>query len=155
MASSPGSVRSTPSHRRTSRAFDSGAFGPRRVPEAEHESPDLPPATAPAVQEAAIKRSNETIETSAETADLLEALRRRRGQREPLPGIDDVDSSRSHSPVALFDALEPGYDEAPPAKEPEPRYEAPASAVAEAGRRKGRTSMPSWDEIVFGARTED
>ena len=23
------------------------------------------------------------------------------------------------------------------------------------GRRKGRTSMPSWDEIVFGARTED
>ena len=29
------------------------------------------------------------------------------------------------------------------------------SAVAEAGRRKGRTSMPSWDEIVFGARTDE
>jgi hypothetical protein len=135
--------------------FDSGAFGPRRVPEAEHESPDLPQATAPAVQEAAMKRSNDTIETSAETADLLEALRRRRGQREPLPGIDEVDPARSHSPVALFDALEPGYDEVPGEKDPEPQYETPASAVAEAGRRKGRTSMPSWDEIVFGARTDD
>ena len=92
--------------------------------------------------------------TSAETADLLEALRRRRGQREPLPGIEDVPASRSHSPVALFDALEPGYDETPPDDEPEPAYEQPA-AVAEGGRRKGRGSMPSWDEIVFGARGED
>ena len=23
------------------------------------------------------------------------------------------------------------------------------------GRRKGRTSMPSWDDIVFGARTDE
>jgi hypothetical protein len=118
------------------------------------ESPDLPAPTTAAVQEAAIKRANEPVVTSAETADLLEALRRRRGQRESLPGIDDLTPSRSHSPVALFDALEPGYDEAP-VNEPEPEYAAPASAVAEAGRRKGRTSMPSWDEIVFGARTEE
>ena len=109
----------------------------------------------PAVQEAAMKRANEPIVTSAETADLLEALRRRRGQREPLPGLDDVAAPRSHSPVALFDALEPGYDETPGDSDPVPDYDAPASAVAEAGRRKGRTSMPSWDEIVFGARTED
>ena len=38
----------------------------------------------------------------------------------------------------------------------EPQTEVERAAVAEAaGRRKGRTSMPSWDEIVFGARTED
>ena len=135
--------------------FDSGAFGPRRLPDADLESPELHEPTAPAVQQAAIKRSSETVPTSAETADLLEALRRRRGQREPLPGIEDVAASRSHSPVALFDALEPGYDETPPDDEPEPVYEHPASAVAEAGRRKGRSSMPSWDEIVFGARGED
>lgn len=134
--------------------FDSGAFGPRRLPEADLESPEIPAPTAPAVQEAAIKRATEPIVTSAETADLLEALRRRRGQREPLPGIDDVAPTRGQSPVALFDALEPGYDELPVDLEPEPDYDAPA-AVAEAGRRKGRTSMPSWDEIVFGARTED
>jgi len=136
--------------------FDSGAFGPRRLPDADLESPDLPAPAAPAVQQAAIKRSSETVATSAETADLLEALRRRRGQREPLPGVEDASAVRSHAPVALFDALEPGYDEAPlDDYDAEPAYDAQPSAVAEAGRRKGRTSMPSWDEIVFGARTED
>jgi hypothetical protein len=139
--------------------FDSGAFGPRRLPEADLETPDLPAPAAPAVQEAAIKRASEpTVVTSAETADLLEALRRRRGQREPLPGADEAASSpRSSAPVALFDALEPGYDEAPAEEEPPASdYQAPSpAAVAEAGRRKGRTSMPSWDEIVFGARSDD
>jgi hypothetical protein len=138
--------------------FDSGAFGPRRIPDAETASPDLPAPAAPAVQEAAIKRASETLVTSAETADLLEALRRRRGQREPLPGAEEVAPMRSHAPVALFDALEPGYDESAADGDDldaRPEYEVQPSAVAEAGRRKGRTSMPSWDEIVFGARTED
>ncbi|MET0671871.1 MAG: septation protein SepH [Microbacterium pygmaeum] len=134
--------------------FDSGAFGPRRLPEADLDAPELHEPVAPAVQQAAIKRADPATVTSSETADLLEALRRRRGQREPLPGADEVAASRSHAPVALFDALEPGYDEAAP--EEDSRQEAEQSAVAEAaGRRKGRTSMPSWDEIVFGARTED
>ncbi|GAA5027133.1 septation protein SepH [Microbacterium fluvii] len=130
--------------------FDSGAFGPRRLPDADLESPDLPSPVAPAVQQAAIKRATQESSPSAETADLLEALRRRRGQREPLPGSDETDAEPAHR-VALFDALEPGYDEQP--AEPEPEPDRPA--VAEAGRRKGRSSMPSWDEIVFGARTED
>lgn len=138
--------------------FDSGAFGPRRLPDADLETPDLPAPAAPAVQEAAIKRASEpTVVTSAETADLLEALRRRRGQREPLPGAEEVAAApRASAPVALFDALEPGYDDAPADEAPTPDYEAASpAAVAEAGRRKGRTSMPSWDEIVFGARTDD
>jgi hypothetical protein len=135
--------------------FDSGAFGPRKLPDADLESPDLPAPAAPAVQQAAIKRADEPIATSAETADLLEALRRRRGQREPLPGSEESAPSRSHSPVALFDALEPGYDETPADDMDEAEFDVAPSAVAEAGRRKGRTSMPSWDEIVFGARTED
>jgi hypothetical protein len=131
--------------------FDSGAFGPRRI-----ESDTAPlaaepagPATA-AVQDAAIKRAPDSGVASTETADLLEALRRRRGQREPLPGADaQQEPARGASPVALFDALEPGYDDAAPAPEP------PASAPDVAGRRKGRTSMPSWDEIVFGARGDE
>ena len=137
--------------------FDSGAFGPRRLPDADIESPDLPPPAAPAVQQAAIKRADEPAVTSAETADLLEALRRRRGQREPLPGTEEVAAApRSSAPVALFDALEPGYGDAATEDDPEPaEYHDAPSAVAEAGRRKGRTSMPSWDEIVFGARSDD
>jgi hypothetical protein len=137
--------------------FDSGAFGPRRLPDPEAvlESPDVPMPVAPAVQQAAIKRADEPSTTSAETADLLEALRRRRGQREPLPGADELTASRAQAPVALFDALEPGYDELP-SPEPEDAFRPTPSVAAEAGtRRKGRTSMPSWDEIVFGARGEE
>jgi len=142
--------------------FDSGAFGPRRLPEADIESPEVREPVSPAVQQAAIKRAPAQGVTSTETADLLEALRRRRGQRESMPG-DSTDAeprASSSSPVALFDALEPGYDDAP-ADEPEPpaapeqHTEPEAAAPSDGGRRKGRTSMPSWDEIVFGARTED
>ncbi|GAA1674081.1 septation protein SepH [Microbacterium lacus] len=135
--------------------FDSGAFGPRRLPDADLESPDIREPVAPAVQEAAMKRADSTAVTSSETADLLEALRRRRGQREPLPGADEADAPRPQAPVALFDALEPGYEESPP--EPTAVQSGIENeAVNEGpGRRKGRTSMPSWDEIVFGARTDD
>ncbi len=133
--------------------FDSGAFGPRRIPDADLDTPDLPPQTAPAVQQAAIKRASEPTVTSAETADLLEALRRRRGQREPLPGTEETAPARSTTPVALFDALEPGYDETP-ADQDGARLE-PVAVAEAAGRRKGRPSMPSWDEIVFGAKGDD
>jgi len=136
--------------------FDSGAFGPRRMPDADLESPDLREPVAPAVQEAAMKRASAPAVTSSETADLLEALRRRRGQREPLPGSEELAPTRNHAPVALFDALEPGYDETPRDLHDETESEIAQTAAAEAsGRRKGRTSMPSWDEIVFGARTDD
>src|SRR5690606_19200207 len=77
----------TPATLKDDSRFDSGAFGPRRVPEpaADLPAPAVaePPATA--VHEAAIKRAPDTTATSAETADLLEALRRRRGEREPQP----------------------------------------------------------------------
>ena len=169
--------------------FDSAAFGPRRtaaVPEPDtlgtRTGGDATPA---AVADAAIKRAPNDTAASAETADLLEALRRRRGQREPRPdGSEEREPSpiapspwanpatqvpahtpperRDTAPIALFDALEPGY-------QPEAEHEtahrnpsqdastpAPTPAPAEPGiRRKGRASLPSWDEIVFGARTDE
>lgn len=132
--------------------FDSGAFGPRRIePDVEIPRPEIRPTVTAAVQEAAIKRAPDQSVTSAETADLLEALRRRRGLREPMPADEQPDSGQS--PVALFDALEPGYEE--PAAEESPEEPIDDTAVTDSSRRKGRTSMPSWDEIVFGARTED
>lgn len=136
--------------------FDSGAFGPRRLdPDAEIVNREVRPAAPAAVQEAAIKRAPDQGITSADTADLLEALRRRRGLREPMPA--DANGSEPAGtaavPAALFDALEPGYDDAPsPAREDD---DAEETVLSEASKRKGRTSMPSWDEIVFGARTED
>ena len=61
------------------------------------------------------------------------------------------------APVALFDALEPGYDEttAPPSAAAD---EAPADLEAtqlSSSRRRGRSSLPTWDEIVFGARSDE
>ncbi|GAA3772241.1 hypothetical protein GCM10022240_25380 [Microbacterium kribbense] len=131
-------------------SFEGSAFGPRRmIAEAEAAAS---PASA-AAQDAAIKRAPEQSHTTSETADLLEALRRRRGQRAPLPTFED--EPQPAQPVALFDALEPGYEvDSPAADEPADDDRAPASASGD-GRRKGRPAMPSWDEIVFGARTED
>lgn len=132
--------------------FDSGAFGPRRMRPApvEADGPAAQPAS-PAVQQAAIKRAPDESHTSSETADLLEALRRRRGQRMPLPTAED-EPVADPSPVALFDALE--TDEDAPDDDLEATAQRRAVSSGET-RRKGRTSMPSWDEIVFGARTDD
>ena len=138
--------------------FDSGAFGPRLLPAPEHDSdePQVPERSAAAVQDAAMKRAPDESVTSAETADLLEALRRRRGQREsaPLPDSDSVpaDRARSDSPIALFDTLDTDDD----ATEREPAAPAREEPNADSsGRRRRRNAMPSWDEIVFGARTDD
>ncbi|MBO9626853.1 MAG: DUF3071 domain-containing protein [Microbacterium sp.] len=134
--------------------FDSGAFGPRLLPapEADVEEPSAPERSAPAVQDAAIKRAPEAQTTSPETADLLEALRRRRGQRESAPLIDHEDEQDDSSPIALFDAFESAQEE--PAEEPEPpRTQEPSGESG--NRRRRRNAMPSWDEIVFGARTDE
>lgn len=141
--------------------FDSGAFGPRRLDIEDEPGVEATGPVASAAQTAAIKRSPDAPVASSETADLLEALRRRRGQREPLPGAAEVREPEPRpvgAPVALFDALEPGYrsDETDPAPSPEPDRAPSPSASADSGRRtKGRPSMPSWDEIVFGARTDE
>lgn len=137
--------------------FDSGAFGPRRLPEQESD-----PEPSPAVRDLATKRAPGAQSTNPDTADLLEALRRRRGQREPAPAFDaeladhpasggrdrshDEDGSDRHpAPVALFDqAVKAPAEEADTPTEQE-----------DTRRRRGRTSMPSWDEIVFGARSDD
>lgn len=134
--------------------FDSGAFGPRLIaaPEADLEEPALPERSDSAAQDAAINRAPQTQSTNPETADLLEALRRRRGQRETSPALDEADdrTTAESNPIALFDAFEQEQSE------PEAPQEPPAGASDEtSGRRRRRNAMPSWDEIVFGARTDE
>ncbi|MCD1267388.1 DUF3071 domain-containing protein [Microbacterium sp. MEC084] len=137
--------------------FDSGAFGPRRLPEPDAES-------APAVRELATKRGTTSAAPNPDTADLLEALRRRRGQREPAPSFDAFDPTHPESPRLERSGERPGpergggspvalFETLPAAEEPQ-EPEQPAEPE-ETPRRRGRASMPSWDEIVFGARSED
>jgi hypothetical protein len=144
--------------------FDSGAFGPRLVPapaepadtaEPAESSPTPEPRSArhpqssSNAQEAATRSASFAPATPADTADLLEALRRRRGQREARPTVEE--ESDDARPLALFDALEPGYEPEPEPVQPAP----PVSLDGDSGSRKRRRGMPSWDEIVFGARSED
>jgi hypothetical protein len=90
--------------------------------------------------------------TSAETADLLEALRRRRGQREPMPAEESA-TERPHSRGPVRRARARLRRTATDAEDSASAIE--DTVISDSSRRKGRTSMPSWDEIVFGARTED
>jgi len=151
-----------------------------------------------------------------ETSDLLEALRRRRGERDPHPGFEDDDEHAtpgeqggegSPAPVTVFPrahrtgaapragvgdderahsgdggratgAFERGsaratvhetgtvtVDRSPSASAGSPNggrderdgQDAGADRTSPqgAGRKRGRPSMPSWDEIVFGTRPDD
>jgi hypothetical protein len=180
--------------------FDSGAFTFRDpiigddlgdvVPQLEPVPYGRAASSSPAVTKAAIKRADEPAPSLSETADLLEALRRRRGEREAaavsdsalqapepaqplapadteleLPVADAADASDeqqndpepSNPTLRLWGAASRPTSasttpQAPPVPTPAPT---PAPAAAQARGKKGRASMPSWDEIVFGARTDD
>lgn len=153
--------------------FDSGAFdlidSPAPDPDARFESAPPPFATRP-VMDAAPDLN--------QTADLLEALRRRRGEREAASFADEADNSTSdhpshHSPsgsaqsggMRLVDVPLDLDDDPDGTRDTAPQPTIGASAdinLAHAlspgsskSPRKGRQSMPSWDEIVFGARPDD
>ncbi|GAA1505846.1 hypothetical protein BJ978_002813 [Agromyces terreus] len=149
--------------------FDSGAFTFEEPTDAiadtaPHLEPlpyarSTPPVSSPAVSRAAIKRADEPAQAMGETADLLEALRRRRGEREASaaepeqPELTLPDMIEDQSPAAEHESREE------PASNPSRSlWGGKASANPSSTNRapkKGRASMPSWDEIVFGARTDD
>jgi Protein of unknown function (DUF3071) len=103
---------------------------------------------------------------NSQTADLLEALRRRRGEREAANfDDDDVAAVVPGGGIRLVDIPLDDFDDID-----ERDSAAAESAVADdaqhaatngfapqpkSAAKKGRASMPSWDEIVFGARSDD
>ncbi|MBC7518700.1 MAG: DUF3071 domain-containing protein [Microbacteriaceae bacterium] len=148
--------------------FDSGAF------DLDHEFPERQgsdrgnatrgPATqalsqafgrnvesSPEVSAAAINRAPVENVANNQTTDLLEALRRRRGERESAAVWDDVSAPNAPSGLRVLDparnAAEPELDRASTAPQP--------AVTPKPAARKGRAAMPSWDDIVFGARSED
>lgn len=80
-------------------------------------------------------------EPAAETTTLLDAFRKRREALADLPA-EEIPVTEIHESVDE----EQSTDEATAPAEQEPAPEAP---------KKGRAPMPSWDEIVFGAKSED
>ncbi|MFC9919177.1 septation protein SepH [Agromyces binzhouensis] len=124
-------------------------------------------ASSAAVTRAAIKRADEPAPPTGETADLLEALRRRRGEREvgPIPERITTAPAPTDSPATPVPSpateLHVDGDADEDADEAQERAGAAARALwggksGQATRqKKGRAAMPSWDEIVFGARSDD
>ncbi|MFF2270737.1 septation protein SepH [Agromyces sp. NPDC058136] len=169
--------------------FDSGAFTFDELDHGDNDTaPHLEPlpyartsqTSSPAVARAAIKRADEPKQSLGETADLLEALRRRRGERESAnldgeslrPTAGPTPLAETPTPIAPVAPVAPGatVDSPEPATEEKPgagarsiwgKVSAPPSNGSSSGsnngraQKKGRASMPSWDEIVFGARTDD
>lgn len=146
--------------------FDSGAFsdaelvGHPSFPRGEVSSLPRPVESSPAVSAAAINReATGAVADSHETADLLEALRRRRGERESALFEDDPTGAAdpSGSGIRLVDIPLEGYSDHHTSFERDevPGNTAPQPTVLQPKSRKGRAAMPSWDDIVFGARPDD
>lgn len=87
------------------------------------------------------------------TADLLEALRRRRGEREAAvvddPAIGGPEQRSAHPAASSIRIVDDADDDDTVAR-PTLRQTAPQPRG-----KKGRPAMPSWDEIVFGTRPDD
>jgi hypothetical protein len=146
--------------------FDSGAFTSREL--GDHDGAEV--ATGPLLEavpygrladapqglaDAAINRAPVEDEVdSNQTADLLEALRRRRGERESASFADEeaMAAHPSTGTIRLVDVPMPDVtdNDSPGNTAPQPNVFQPRQ-----GARKRRSSMPSWDDIVFGARPED
>jgi len=123
----------TPSER-----FDSDAF---RVDPASLV--DSGPVLAPIGMRTA---PNEDV-AGNRTADLLEALRRRRGEREAAV-LDDADARGAHPSTGSIRIVE--QDRSDDGARPTARQTGQQPRA-----KKGRPAMPSWDEIVFGTRPDD
>ncbi len=141
--------------------FDSGAFD---LGESQAE-PERQIATAQDPAHAAFAPQAEPIDHN-QTADLLEALRRRRGEREAASFDDDSPTvltptsgvpSPMHPSTGGIRIVDVPLDDFDGVEEEPGRSTAPQPLVPQsnAKNRKGRQEMPSWDEIVFGARTDD
>lgn len=153
--------------------FDSGAFRHAEPAARETELNDTAPHTEPVpygrsgsgdtkgqASVSAISRGTEDPAPQLnQTADLLEALRRRRGERESAVWQDEQNGTSEPPParsgIRVIDVpLDDFVDETaerPSEPLPAPRSTPPQSRSA----RRGRAAMPSWDEIVFGARSEE
>jgi hypothetical protein len=85
----------------------------------------------------------------SDTADLLEALRKKRNEREML-------EEQEQAPQTDFLSVVPDFEEQESFAEEDVNQDPPEIAPsAPPASKRGRASIPSWDEIVFGTKTED
>lgn len=156
--------------------FDSGAFVLADDAAGLDTVSALPEHSLPTATAAATNREDEPAHNPNDTADLLEALRKRRGERESAPEFDMYADSDDQNATVVIERetliVERETIEATPASHGSDSLwggaaktahdddfagePAPVAGIDEAPkRRNGRTSLPSWDEIVFGAHGDE
>lgn len=122
------------------------------VSESESSAEASAPATVSSIEELT-RSSLQSVTDEAEgenviaeplspTADLLEALRKKRIAATEAPIADSASVATEPEPKAPELVSDPEVEEI---------YPAPIAPAA----KKGRPSMPSWDEIVFGTKADD
>ena len=134
-----------------------------RVAQASESPQSRPEPVAPATAAPGAASSAAAAPAApSATEELLSGLETRRGTREPAPVDEEGDDEEfeGFGPMVSRQA-DVGFSapsEPQPATEPTPQPAAEAPPARESARktsaRKGRASVPSWDEIVFGARSE-
>lgn len=142
------------------------------------------------IEQRAIKTPDPEPEDLGQTADLLDALRKRRGERESTLGDRQATSGDARpdhtAPAERPQSVPLWAPEQPPVATPRAeqaprstdvsRPQGSASPLAESHqattdgfapeaelvdeapaepRKRGRASIPSWDDILFGTRSED
>lgn len=153
--------------------FDSEVLGGMPL---EHTGPLLEPVpygrSNDAVSRSHAQDDNDVDNPSASTSDLLDVLRRRRGEREPAPEPDGAGSSRSAHPstgsIRLVNVDDESDGDSPsdtdsgasihtlPGSGSSPDEENPQTPPGEKpAPKKNRPEMPSWDDIVFGTKSDD
>lgn len=125
--------------------------GPERFDSEIFESSDLG-ETGPLLEPVPYGRQGTTEDSGrmADTADLLEVLRKKRGEREAAPESEPDFSRNAHPSTGGIRLVED--DEGEESEEPgetERTDDNPSSS------KKNRPQMPSWDDIVFGTRGDD
>ncbi len=115
--------------------------------------PTLEPSS-PQAAAAAVNRQAEPVDHQEDTADLLEKLRQRRGEAQPAPEFDPY---APHEDEGTTGPILEAVPEFAPDEAPEPPADTQPIATPDTPgpRRKGRTEIPSWDEIVFGTKSDD
>jgi hypothetical protein len=99
-----------------------------------------------------VSQTEKLFPTSApisDTADLLEALRKKRTEREIQESQDLIPNMEFLSVVPDIEEQGQVIDEIETTEPPIVAPENPPTS------KRGRASIPSWDEIVFGTKTED
>jgi hypothetical protein len=139
--------------------FDNDVFGDMPL---EHTGPLLEPVPYGRTGTLPVANDDDDDVPTANTADLLEVLRRRRGEREPAPDHDSDSSRSAHPSTGSIRLVDPDAGSGGASIHSLPGADAMAEdeeddepEVKPSGSKKNRPEMPSWDDIVFGTRSDD